>query len=188
MNEIFVIFEDFGIFTPEISENIDKRRIDGYVLKAARVHLSNLIGAKMYADLVQNQALPDYISLINGGGTYCEKLYYGIKPYICLIAYGLMLRESSAKLTPSGIVKKQLDYSEHVRSGELKSQIDYQFQQAEFYAAGILGYLGENKALFPKFECGKTDLNIETQIIAVTRGNEKYPPSGGANRYENYRQ
>ena len=185
MNEMLVVFEEFPIFTPEISENIDKRKIDAYLLHAARFDLSELIGGEMYADLIDNQALPQYADLINGGGYYCEKKYYGIKPYLCYSAYVRMISESATKMTAVGIVKKNLDYSEHVKGGELKTQIDIFSQKANFYAQGILGYLRENRGVFPKFKCVFENNQVQTQMMQVVKGLDKYPPSGGAWRYEN---
>jgi hypothetical protein len=173
-DEILVIAEDFNIYTSEIALNIDKRVIDGYVLLAQRTDLSDLIGQKMYADIIVNKALPAYQTLINGGVIVDGNPYYGIKPYLCYSAYVKMIFEHSAKMTASGLVKKSLDFSENIKSGEMKTQIDLNSQKAQKYGQGILYYLNENKSTFTAWECFSSEKMPKTQITKVARGRDKY--------------
>jgi len=180
MQEFLCNFDDFFFYIPNLARDIRQENIEACILYAQRFQLAPKLGQAFYLDILQNQLLPDYIELLNGGTfVNCDgntQLFYGLKPAIIHLAFAEFSLKNQYKITDSGIVNKNFDFSEGVKKTERNEfAVDNQ-NIAGQYLTSVFEYLNENKDKFPLWKgCFKDVNNASPYIISHAIKQQQYP-------------
>lgn len=132
----------------ELAANMADAKINNRILEAQDFDLRELMGDAFYWSWV---ATPD-TDLLNGK-TYTVNTisytFYGIKPVLVYFATARLIKNLDLYFTPSGVMQKKNDFSDHMDTKDLTWRSNQFSNQALAYWNMCVQFLDANKATYP---------------------------------------
>jgi len=162
----------------------DSKRLEPFILEAQRIDLGNLLGKRLYFDIMANIvsynagiAAADASSttytptpgeqwfqkLLNGCSyTYTwpdhsatTKIYAGLKPVLVYLSYARFVRSDNVRSTQSGFVKKTVDFSTQISDKEIQAVASRAEADANAFFTGTEDFMADNADYFGKYLTGE---------------------------------
>ena len=130
--------------------NFDKLLInDNYVSMAEQKHLVNLLGQRLYVDVMNNQTT--YATLLDGGNyTYSSYTYnfIGVKKFLAWASLFEAISFVQTKIKSKGIMHESGEFSNNVDSKEADRIRNICFLNMQSIAQQITDYLQRNTSTY----------------------------------------
>ncbi|WP_139113050.1 hypothetical protein [Mucilaginibacter sp. PPCGB 2223] len=162
----------------------DSKRLEPFILEAQRIDLSNLLGKRLYFDMMANIASYNagvaaadaasttytpttdeqwFQKLLTGCGyTYTwpdrsttTKIYAGLKPVLVYLSYARFVRSDNVRSTQSGFVKKTVDFATQVSDKEIQAVASRAEADANAFFTGTEDFMADNAGYFGKYITGE---------------------------------
>jgi len=184
MEPLLITKSDFISYRNLTVNMDDSKRLEPFILEAQRIDLSNLLGKRLYFDMMANitsynagVAAADAASttysltadeqwfqkLLTGCGyTYTwpdrsttTKIYAGLKPVLVYLSYARFVRSDNVRSTQSGFVKKTVDFSTQISDKEIQAVASRAEADANAFFSGAEDFMIDNAAYFGKYLSGE---------------------------------
>jgi len=161
----------------------DSKRLEPFILEAQRIDLGNLLGKRLYFDMITNltsynagvaaqteqapyQPTTDeqwFQKLLNGCAytytwpdrTTTTKIYAGLKPVLVYLSYARFVRSDNVRSTQSGFVKKTVDFSTQITDKEIQAVASRAESDANAFFTGTEDFMADNADYFRKYIDGE---------------------------------
>lgn len=179
METLLINKTDFAPYR-NITVNIDdQKRLEPFILEAQRIDLSNLLGKRLYFDMIKfitslNAGItaqteqPPYQpttdefwfqKLLNGCSyiytwpdqSVTTKIYAGLKPVLVYLSYARFVRADNVRSTQSGFVKKTTDFSTQISDKEIQTIASRAESDANAFFSGTEDFMADNADYFRKY-------------------------------------
>lgn len=180
MEPLFITKIDFVPYRNLTVNMDDSKRLEPFILEAQRIDLTNLLGKRLYFDMVANIASYNagvaaadtdsttytptlneqwFQELLNGCSyTYTwpdksttTKIYSGLKPVLVYLSYARFVRSDNVRSTQSGFVKKTVDFSTQISDKEIQAVASRAEADANAFFTGAEDFMRDNKDYFNKY-------------------------------------
>jgi hypothetical protein len=184
MEPLFITKSDFIPYRNLTVNMDDSKRLEPFILEAQRIDLSNLLGKRLYFDMITNIASYNagvaaadadsttytpttdeqwFQKLLTGCGyTYTwpdrsttTKIYAGLKPVLVYLSYARFVRSDNVRSTQSGFVKKTVDFSTQVSDKEIQAVASRAEADANAFFTGAEDFMADNADYFGKYLTGE---------------------------------
>lgn len=149
MEQLLITKTDFAAYRNLTLNLDDSKRLEPFILEAQRLDLSNMLGKRLYFDMIkylasynggiaaQTEELPYqptsdelwFQKLLNGASynytwpdqSITTKIYAGLKPVLVYLSFARFVRSDNVRSTQSGFVKKTVDFSVQISDKEIQA-------------------------------------------------------------------
>lgn len=171
--------DDFKNNTRFVSNVLDTKRIDPYIVESQEFDIKDQIGDALFIDLLayvneenKDNFPSEYQTLLNGGiyevdeckGKY-QKSFKGLKETLLYYTWARVVKHNNYTLTRFGFTNKQDDYSKNAELKERLVEEKDALSIADKYLSDCLSYLGSNKDKFPKYNKGHQGNRLNIVIV-----------------------
>jgi hypothetical protein len=157
----------------------DSKRLEPFILEAQRIDLCNMLGKRLYFDLINHiesyttgiaaqtdghpyQPIADetwFNQLLNGSsysytwtdGATTTKQYAGLKPVLVYLSFARFVRSDNIRSTQSGFVKKTVDFSTQISDKEIQAVAARAETDANAFFSAVQDFMADNPAYFNKY-------------------------------------
>lgn len=157
----------------------DSKRLEPFILEAQRIDLCNMLGKRLYFDMINNietynagiaaqteghpyQPTTDenwFKQLLNGSsythtwadGATTTKQYAGLKPVLVYLSFARFVRSDNIRSTQSGFVKKTVDFSTQISDKEIQAVAARAETDANAFFSAVQDFMADNAAYFRKY-------------------------------------
>ncbi len=186
MEPLLINKTDFAQYRNITVNMDDNKRLEPFILEAQRIDLSNMLGKRLYFDLIKytgsyNAGIATTLTtattyqpttdelwfqkLLNGTSypytwpdqSTTTKIYAGLKPVLVYLSYARFVRSDNVRSTQSGFVKKTLDFAVQVTDKEIQGVAGRAETDANAFFTGTEDFMIDNADYFRKYIDGAFD-------------------------------
>lgn len=164
-------YEDITI--RDVTANMEAEEFDPYIVEAEEIDIKNILGNRMFTDLVNNLTStdPNYVELLaggsytDGGDTYEFK---GLKYALQYYAWARYL-DNPYIHTVSGLTRHNDEFGTQPDANELKKIADNVRSSAWNFMKDVIEYLDRKASGFPLWKCdsqGNRSGSVKISILS----------------------
>lgn len=158
--------EEVGKYSRPISTHIDKDVLDAYIREVEELDIRPVFGDQFLLDIMAKPEKPQYKRLLEGwnpdnpwdetydhtfGHSTEAQFNAGLKMTVAYYVLARYIKGEDLKVTRSGTVRKNLDYSQTPQRGEKRSEYGEICNIADRYLAQVIEYLRAYPKRYPLF-------------------------------------
>jgi hypothetical protein len=179
MEPLLITKTDFAAYRNLTLNMDDSKRLEPFILEAQRLDLSNMLGKRLYFDMIKYLASYNagiaaqtdlspyqpttdelwFQQLLNGASynhtwpdqSITTKIYAGLKPVLVYLSFARFVRSDNVRSTQSGFVKKTVDFSVQISDKEIQSAASRAEADANAFFTATEDFMADNVAYFKKY-------------------------------------
>lgn len=156
MDKLLINHSDFDLYK-DISENLDRERLNTYILDSQFIDIRGFLGPRLYKvlqdgyDAVGDKFEDVHLQALWFGTAYNDVEYYGLKPALIQYAYARLLEGIQLNITRAGVRKFSAEESEEVEQSQIYDKSNAAKSMALAYLADSKTFLDTQYRLYPQW-------------------------------------